>query len=450
MAQLRLISETIGRKQTVGERLAMYARFTSSKSIDASVRSRLATDAAMLCRESDDPKAFREYLRLATTLDSTNKEAAILALELFVQEHPEDPPGRMELMSNLLLADPLDPMVYLSMASELADHGCFEQADRMHDNARRLLKKTGGRITEEQEVEALVLEWQVDGPAKVLSRINSNLAKQRGDVERYNTQIRDKHVGVVDDVGEAEDVRLSVDTEKVRLSTAIASENAEAAKASLRDLTRSCDFKMKMATEDGKRPLGVSKEAAMTDAQAAQLDLQYWRVMSGLEIDKVEAALKIYESVIEEGQPGPEIVRAILKIREGDHAGGLAQLDAMLAKVPEKQLIRFTVEYARGLALGAHRAGRAFDSFGLQWLRPHGAALRPPCGCTHRNAGDRFAELRWRPTSGTPHARHAEPGRRAGKIRRFRRQHQGRHRLPAHQVRHQDGRRPRPLVARAR
>ncbi len=43
-----------------------------------------------------------------------------------------------------------------------------------------------------------------------------------------------------------------------------------------------------------------------------------------------------YESVIEEGQPGPEIVRAILKIREGDHAGGLAQLDAMLAKVPEK------------------------------------------------------------------------------------------------------------------
>lgn len=375
VAQLRLISGTIGRKQTAPERLALYRRFTASNAVDPSVRSRLATDAALLARETGDAASFRDYLKLAAGLDSTNKDAAILAYSTFNEEHPDDAPGRVELLSNLLMADPLDPMVHLTIAAELGKHGCFEQANRMHALGRGILRKTGGEITQTNEVEALVLEWQVDGPAKVLARINSNLAQQRRSVAEYNASVRDSGIGIGKDVGEADDLRLGADTEKVRLATAIASENVEAAKASLLDMTRSAEYMMSVALDDGKRPLGVTKEEALGQAEAAALDLQFWRVMSNLDIDKVEDALKSFEGAVRDEQVGPDIVRAILRLRQQDAAAALAMLDALMAKLPETKLVRYTAEYARGQAL--EQLGRRDDAIASYRTVQRGAPLRP-------------------------------------------------------------------------
>lgn len=375
VAQLRLISGTIGKKQTAPERLAMYRRFTTSKLIDASVRSRLATDAALLSRETGDGAGFRDYLKIATSLDSTNKDAAVVAYSTYNEEHPDDAPGRLELLSNLLMADPLDPMVHLTIATELGKHGCFEQANRMHGLGRALLRKTGGEITQTNEVEALVLEWQVNGPAKVLARINSNLAQQRRSIAEYNASVRDSGIGIGKDVGEADDLRLGADTEKVRLATAIASENADGAKASLQDMTRSADYMMTLATDDGKRPLGITREEALGQAQAAAMDLQFWRVMSGLDLDKVEDSLKTLEDPAREEQVGPDIVRAILKLRQQDAAAALTMLDALIAKLPEGKLVRYTAEYARGQAL--ELLGRKDEAIASYRQVQRGAPLRP-------------------------------------------------------------------------
>lgn len=80
VAQLRLLSWNASQKQTVEERLAVYERYLGpegQKAIsDPAVRSRLALDAALLQRELGNEKDFVRLLSLATSLDSSNKEAA--------------------------------------------------------------------------------------------------------------------------------------------------------------------------------------------------------------------------------------------------------------------------------------------------------------------------------------------------------------------------------------
>src|SRR5690606_26138102 len=77
VTQLRVISDAISRLQSVDARLAAYDNYLGprGRSLDASVRSRLALDAALLLRERGDIEGFAERLSLAAELDSTNKDA---------------------------------------------------------------------------------------------------------------------------------------------------------------------------------------------------------------------------------------------------------------------------------------------------------------------------------------------------------------------------------------
>ncbi|XVJ59775.1 MAG: hypothetical protein HEQ23_10365 [Tepidisphaera sp.] len=379
VAQLRFISATIAKRQTASERLALYDKFCASTKLDPSVRSRLAMDAALLAREGGELAKFREWLRLATTLDSTNKEAAMLAVSVFQEEHPGDAPGLIELLSNLLMADPLDPHVHMTLSRELANHGAFEQASRLHANARTLLRKTGGEITSTHEVEALILEWQVDGPAKVCFRIASNLAAQRRSIREYNENVRSSGIGIGKDLGEPEDLRLGADTEKVRLATALAAEGeqyAQMAKDSITDMARSVEFREKMATDDTKRPLGVTREDAMSAAKAALMDLQFWRVIANLEIEKVEPDLvKFADGVVDADLPGPEIVRALLKLRQGDAPAAVTVFDAMMDTLQKGSNIYYTAAYCRGMALEG--VGRKDDAIEVYRVVQAGLPLRP-------------------------------------------------------------------------
>src|SRR5690606_7690973 len=103
--------------------------------IDASVRSRLALDGALLAREIGDAAAFESFLSRAVALDITNKDAASVALRLF-EERGGRPRDLLQLQVNLLYADPLDPHVYRSMARALAREGAYAQALRMAVNAQ--------------------------------------------------------------------------------------------------------------------------------------------------------------------------------------------------------------------------------------------------------------------------------------------------------------------------
>lgn len=354
VAQLRLITAGINRKQTAGERLALFDAFTGPKAtaLDASVRSRLALDAALLCRETGDHKAFRKFLTLAATLDVTNKEAAMLALQTFQAENPGDVKGRFELLLNLLMADPFDGMVHLTIAKELAAHGVFEHAERAHRNGLRIIGKSRADIPNSAGEETLVLNWQKNGPKSVLDQLNKDLNTQRENIRRYNENVRDTGIGIGRDFGKPEDLRLPPETEKIRLATAIASDDAEAIRASLDDMTRQTTEMFELANDDKKRPFGMTKEEANARAAGSLLDLQFWRVMANLDVDKVEADVAKYEA--EHGTTeGPDLVRAVLAIRQNKIEEGLSALNGVEKDLESGSPIFSTLQFIRGLAAEA-------------------------------------------------------------------------------------------------
>jgi tetratricopeptide (TPR) repeat protein len=147
VAQLRLISSRLSEFQTVEERLSRIEAFLGPKgsSLDASIRSRLALDAALLYRERGDDVKFVEKLKQATQLDSSNKEAAILAMNYYTSRS-SDPMGTLEMLTNLLFADPIDPNVHYELATHLASLGAFNEARRFHGVYTSILRKDGSSI----------------------------------------------------------------------------------------------------------------------------------------------------------------------------------------------------------------------------------------------------------------------------------------------------------------
>ena len=127
VAQLRLISWIISRRQTAEQRIAAYSEWLDGSRAELlrdkpAIRSRLALDAALLHRELGDQPGFIQRLTQATSLDSSNKEAASLAAAAFSQSR-EDPIAELELAINVLLADPVDPNVHIKIAELLAALG---------------------------------------------------------------------------------------------------------------------------------------------------------------------------------------------------------------------------------------------------------------------------------------------------------------------------------------
>lgn len=177
-AQLRAISSRVRRQQTLGDRLAFYQKLLDAGSIDASVRSRLALDSALLRRERGDDAGFARDLAKAMELDATNKEAAQLAWTRYADGL--DDASRFELLLNLLYADPLDAAVHRLIALELLAAGSFDRASRFHRNAVALTRDAfDNKIPDWLMNESLVLDWYIQGPEVVLERLNVDLQHRR-------------------------------------------------------------------------------------------------------------------------------------------------------------------------------------------------------------------------------------------------------------------------------
>lgn len=240
VAQLRLISTRISRLQTGSERLAAYGRLLGSggAALDPSVRSRLALDAALLARETGDADEFARLLTLATQLDSSHKEAAALALAYYQASLPDDPLGRMQLLCNLLLADPLDPHVHLAISSELSAHGAFDQAARFHNNARNIVGASDAALAEQLDIRGLILTWQLSGPESVVEILTNRLANARHDAA-YNVALKEARGMAVRAEERPQNVRLPREYELILLLSADASGYRDVATASASDLTAS-------------------------------------------------------------------------------------------------------------------------------------------------------------------------------------------------------------------
>jgi len=241
VAQLRLLSWNVSKKQTVQERLAVYDIYLSERALgaipDPAVRSRLALDAALLYREQGNDKEFVRHLAMATSLDSSNKEAAALAAA-FYQSRRDDPVGNLELAVNLLRADPVDPNLYFAVAAELAKHGEFTQAQRFHDSARRLIATDGITNDPGIDTETTVLRWHNFGAARVLAEFEQLLQIQRENAKRRVDQLEEAEQST-ENVTRPEDVRLPIHNERIRVLAAAAAGDKVILERSLKDLADS-------------------------------------------------------------------------------------------------------------------------------------------------------------------------------------------------------------------
>lgn len=259
---VRLISLQMGRLQTVRDRIRAYDRFLGPDGdrLDPSVRSRLALDAALLVREQGDEDGFVRRLSQAVALDATHKEAAALAATYFASRRPDDRLGGIELTSNLLLADPVDPNVHFAMASELAKVGAFDAANRFHRNGRQLLSSNAARANDEGlQIERLILSWQLEGPEVAHKEILDQLA-----LARYNQSVQlDQMVraGVpTTDAVAPEDIRLGLSTERVRLLAADAMGDRTAVAESIADYARSVERQVSTLQDRTRRPAWMTEQ----------------------------------------------------------------------------------------------------------------------------------------------------------------------------------------------
>jgi hypothetical protein len=252
VAQLRLLSTVAGRAQTADARLEAYERILGAQGsgIDASVLSRLALDAALLLQERGDAQGFVAKLSQATRLDPTNKEAASLALAYF-SEHLSDAMGRLDLISNLLFADPVDPNVHLLLARELAAGGALDAARRFHRLANALFSGAGSN-DETRTVEAMVLNWQLDGPKKVFDELDKQLVTAREQQRRLIKQMTAAK-RPTDGVMKPEDVRLAAAYESIRILTADALGDRAKVQESISDLEKSVEDEIAARAEAIKK-----------------------------------------------------------------------------------------------------------------------------------------------------------------------------------------------------
>ncbi len=186
---LRIITARINRLQTVEQRLGLYERLLGAggSQLDPEIRSRLAFDAAILAREFGLDDRFVEFLTLATQLDITNKTAAAMAASYFL-EQTSDPLGRVELLVNVVLSDPVDPTAMITLARELLSHGAMTGARRFYENASYVLAAIGVDTDESVRNEYFLTLWDTDGGAELLRQFKEQEVVQKYTIEQMKLQ----------------------------------------------------------------------------------------------------------------------------------------------------------------------------------------------------------------------------------------------------------------------
>jgi hypothetical protein len=282
VAQLRLIATHLRRSQTAQERLAATVRLakpsSGAKAIDASVRSRLALDGALLAREMGDDKQFVELLTLAAQLDPTNKDAAVLALS-YAMAGEIAPAEQMELMSNVLLADPLDLAAHRAVRDLLASVGAYAQAQRFQSTMQRIQTVSGMVLENADRVEQLAIQWRMKGAGTVVESLNQDLSAAR----YQQSRIFESTKADVQDLRRPEEVRLSLMIEELRLASALAIDNAEGIKVSMTEMAASVtDLRARLASQATPDAQGTAQ------VQRAEWTLAMWQLLANHETEALK------------------------------------------------------------------------------------------------------------------------------------------------------------------
>lgn len=286
VAQLRLVSAGINAHQTIEARLRAYERFLgpAGRSLDASVRSRLALDAALLLREQGDAAGFEQRLRQAVDLDPTNKDAVSLGARTFLTATTAvEEVAAWQI--RLLYADPLDPHVHLTIARICAAQGAIDSADRFLNNAARLFQVAHGEVPEDLRPQGYALQWQLRGAEGVVERLNGPLQDMR--VQAAMTiRARQEAGEPTADLKAPEEIRYDPGVETIRLLAAHSLGDEETVRASLHDLAQTTAVLFRGLVElAGQHP---NEQARILDEMLRVFsEFQIMRAIVGMEHDAI-------------------------------------------------------------------------------------------------------------------------------------------------------------------
>ncbi len=316
VAQLRLISSRLAQMQTAQERSAAYQQFLgkAGERLDPSIRSRLALDAAMLARELGDEKSFVANLKLATTLDGTNKDAALLALSYF-SESVDNRAAHFELLTNVFYADPLDSGVMTQIRDELAGAGAWDQASRFHKLAISVLAARG-EISNDDRVADHGITWHAKGPGEVLRLLNLDLDTMRDRQQRmFDAKTKTMQGGF--DVRKAEDVRLSVPMDQLRLAAALTIGDDDKAESIVKDLIATNKETSDVLADPARRPQKLTDEDAARQSLELKVELAVWRLLAQQGVDEVVAGAPDLLSKLGEDNSLTPILNCWVALRTG-------------------------------------------------------------------------------------------------------------------------------------
>ena len=139
--RLRRILDTISRRQTAEDRLAIYDRLLQPESVAKlgnSVAARLAYDGALLRRRTGDIAGYERELLHAVDLDPSYPEATELAAGYFRVRAPS-PADDAEAMRVSLIANPIRTPAALGLAALCLEKGAYRSAAEILDVESEIL-----------------------------------------------------------------------------------------------------------------------------------------------------------------------------------------------------------------------------------------------------------------------------------------------------------------------
>lgn len=371
VAQLRLITDRMSSLQSAPARLEAYERLlTAGGNLDVTVRSRLALDAALLARDMGDEETFVAMLKEATKLDSTNKDAAFLAYAYFSQR-VEDEKGRLELLANLLMADPLDASVHVQIRDLLATQGAWEASERFHQVARRILEARGEADiqTRTQDIAMGIARGRA---AKALVEVQEDLRTAREQQRAAFDNAKENAAEV--NILAPEDVRLGVPLEEARIAAAHIAGDVEVIAAGIADLAKTTQLQLQVLQDPTRRPEGMDEAQAQERSIAGVYRLIMWRLLTDTDADFAKKIAKDIQEQMAGDDARRTILDAWIAAKSGESDRALELIGPVLLTEDADEwafLARAITLEAKGDAKGA--AARLRELTALSPISPLGA-----------------------------------------------------------------------------
>lgn len=364
VAQLRLITSHLAALQNVDRRLAAYDALLGPRgaALDASIRSRLALDSALLLRERGDAAAFAARLSQAIALDPTNKEAAAAAV-LHHAERSDDRSERVDLLLVLLKADPMDPETYLSLARELASGGAYRASRRMYRCMEELVGVLGQPADAGVIGESLVVRWAAEGARKIIDPFKDQVDTQRGRVRERAEQLR-KLPGYAGVIPDPDEIYFDIPTARILLAAAsglgdeaLTDWAAQELALSVRKATSALDLRV-----GGSGP--VRAEMTEEDRAREQADLAWMRLWTGRQVEEAAAHVRSLRTDPRVGSAALQRLEAWLLLRSGEVEAGARALERL---APTDPLAELGLGVAKELAGDAAGAAAEYTAYWHRW-----------------------------------------------------------------------------------